>query len=301
MSYFEQERKLPVIETVSEVLRGSFAHFVELVRAAWFPLILLSALELGVVPWGTNERGTSVGGLTGISMFWGIGWVSLICQALLYVMIAVVWHRRVLLGESPSGSFYFKFGRREMLFAFYALLIGLFAVVIVGVVYGLGIWWSGGRTFGTIWVVFFGYGLFMFVYLRSTLVFPAVALSQPEPWKISWAITKGNCWRLFWGFFLIGVVTSIVVSVLWSVVGLVAGDGLSVQQYSNISTTNSNAAQQILYGVITVISSTYFMMVGVTFLSVSFRYLSGGEDTQSDAEVVFGDADSGDTGGKGGN
>ena len=301
MSELFLERKLPVIETVSEVLRGSFAHFVDLVRAAWFPLVLLSGLELGVVPWDSNERGASVGGLTGVSMLWGGVSVSLICQALLYVMIAVVWHRRVLLGESPSGSIYFKFGRREILFVLYALLIGLFAAVIFGSIYGLGIGASQNRAFGIVLVGPFGYGLFMFVYLRSALVFPAVALSLPEPWKISWAITKGNCWRLFWGFFLIGVVTSIVVSILWSVVGLVGGDGLSVQQYSNISTTNSNAAQQILYGVITVISSTYFMMVGVTFLSVSYRYLSGGEDTQSDAEVVFGDADSGDIGGNCGN
>ncbi|MBL4836008.1 MAG: hypothetical protein JKY34_00400 [Kordiimonadaceae bacterium] len=301
MSGFVQERKLPVIETVSEVLRGSYAHFVDLVKAAWFPLVLLSALELGVVPWDTNERGASVGGLTGISISGGIGWVSLICQALLYVMIAVVWHRRVLLGESPSGSIYFKFGRREIHFVLYALLIGLFAVVIFGGVYGLGIWRTGGRAFGSIWVVFLGCGLFTFVYLRSTLVFPAVALSQSEPWKTSWAITRGNCWRLFWGFFLIGVVTTIVVSILWFIAGLVSGNDLSVQQYSSMSAINSNVATLALYGAISVISSVYFMMVGVTFLSVSYRYLAGGEDTQSDAEAVFGDADSGDTGGNSGN
>ena len=52
MSELFLERKLPVIETVSEVLRGSFAHFVDLVRAAWFPLVLLSGLELGVVQAG---------------------------------------------------------------------------------------------------------------------------------------------------------------------------------------------------------------------------------------------------------
>lgn len=290
MSDFVQERKLPVMATVSEVLGGSFLHFFNLISIAWFPLILLFGVSLGAVYLTPTMVDPTALNPSDMGEFLGVVLVAQIFQAFLYAMIAVVWHRRVLLGESPSGSIYLKFGKREIFFILYLLLIGVFAFAIVGGAFALtfAAASAGGGSIGTV-ILPVSYVLFMFVYLRSILVLPAVAVSQSEPMRTSWAITRGNCWRLFWGFFLIGLVALIVFAVVFSITGLVSGGGFAMEGFVKILTGQADTSTLMLHQATNMIFSVYFMMVSITFLSVSYRHLSGDVNAATDAEAVFGE------------
>ncbi|MBL4836009.1 MAG: hypothetical protein JKY34_00405 [Kordiimonadaceae bacterium] len=291
MSDFVQDRKLPVMATVSEVLGGSFLHFFNLISIAWFPLILLFGVSLGAVYVTPTMVDPAALNPSDMGEFLGIALVAQIVQAFLYTMIAVVWHRRVLLGENPTGPIYLKFGKREIFFILYLLLIGVFAFVIVGGAFGLTFATAsvGGGLIGTV-ILPVGYILFMFVYLRSILVLPAVAVSQSKPLRTSWAITRGNCWRLFWGFFLIGLVALIVFAIVFIITGLVSGGGeLGVQEYLKIFSEKSDMSTIMTFQVTSMVFSVYFMMVGITYLSVCYRHLSGDVNAATDAEAVFGE------------
>ena len=292
MPDFVQDRKLPVVATVSEVFGGSFLHFFNLLSIAWFPLALLLAMNIGVILLLPTATDPSNAGAFAGSIF-----AFQIASIFLYAMVAVVWHRRVLLGENPSGPIYFKIGKREIFFILYLLLITLFAVLIVGVAAGLAVAVLGGlnlenATPGAIMsagvVAVVGYVLFLYVYLRSALVLPAVAVGQKEPLRTSWAITKGNVWRLIGGFLVILLAYFVVSGIVFAVTSVFSsGSEMDMQGFMKILSGQADTSTLLFYQIINMVFSVYLMMVSITYLSVCYRHLSDGVDASADA--VFGD------------
>ncbi len=303
MSEFIQERKLPLWKTVGEVLGSSVGNFFRFISIVWFPLLILSALNLGAIlllPDYLPKLMAAMSDPSGIGQVLLIGLGLVVFQALISSMIGVVWHRRVLLGEKPRGFIYFKIGKLEVSYFLYSFLIAIFIMLIAAVTGGIasaiiGAAAGGDSSQGGI-VLASGIGLvgfivMMFVGLRSILALPGVAVSQSSPIGTSWAITKGNCWRMFWGFFLLGVVYLILLQIGSGIAGVwgagTEAQGVEVMKILQGQPANLNIL--LIYQGISFVVAMYFVMVFTSFLAVSYRHLSGG--LHADAEQVFGDGE----------
>lgn len=303
MSEFIQEQKLPLWSTIGEVLGGSISNFLRFVSIVWFPLLILAGLNVGgilLLPDYLPKLMAMMSDPSGIGQLLLIGLGLVVFQALISSMIGVVWHRRVLLGEKPRGFIYFKIGKLEVSYFLYSFLIVIFIVFIAAMTGGLASVIIGvtaesdssqvGMLFGSgLGVV--GFFFMMFVGLRSILALPAVAVSQSRPIRTSWAIAKGNCWRMFWGFFILGVVYLILMQIVSGIAGA-WGAGTEAQGQEMMKILQGQPADLnmlLIYQAITFVVSIYFVMVFTTFLAVCYRHLSGG--LNANAEQVFGDGE----------
>jgi hypothetical protein len=148
-------KKLPVFASISEVFHGVFAHFFQLVRVAWLPLIalivvsawgswwvaqnflvdpVLSGNALESVPRGSAEAKALQEAQAAAFMkiapkFYGL----IFLQYLIVSIIAVGFHRFVLLGERVHGiaGTGFAFGRKELLYIWSLIKMALVAILLM--------------------------------------------------------------------------------------------------------------------------------------------------------------------------
>ncbi|MBV1934430.1 MAG: hypothetical protein KUG59_07060 [Parvibaculaceae bacterium] len=303
MSEFIQERKLPLWKTVGEVLGSSVGNFLRFISIVWFPLLILTGMSLGSIVLLSDYLPKLTAMMTdpeGILQLVLVGLGLIIFQMLISSMICVVWSRRVLLDEKTRGFIYFKIGKLEVSYLLYSFLIMAFIMVIATVTGGVGGGIIGGTAGGDssqVGIVLasgiglVGFFFMMFVGLRSTLALPAVTVSQSSPMRSSWAITRGNCWRIFWGVFILGVVYLILLQIASSIAGVwgVGGEAQGLEMAKILQGQPADLNTLLIYQGISFLVSTYFMMLITSFLAVSYRHLSGG--LHADAEQVFGDGE----------
>ncbi len=203
-------RKLPVGATFAEAYSLVFARLGPLVKAAAFPYLMSTVLAV-------------------LSLMAPSKWALTMLVALMgfvpYTIFGVSWHRLTLLGPSagaPSVTPAWK--RRHSRFLGYALAVTLigYGLVLVIVLSGallanpLG---ASAELILALAVIFGGSIVFLYMMMRLSFVFPAVAVDEAYRLTHAWTHTRGQ------GFRLIGlmILTALPMIVAYWVLGGVLG------------------------------------------------------------------------------
>lgn len=203
-----------------------FMHSVRLVLGDWrnalrvtgllYLIYALPALILGLMApqpkpgASASELAAAMGSLA------PVGIITTLLLAVVYVWLAVTWHRYILLNEQPSGQLP-TFHRSEILaYAGNAILLVLIMIafsIVVGLVLSplllLGV-------VGAIIMPIVFLSLALIVDYRLGLVLPSRAIGQRLTFGESWAATKGQS-----GTILVLAIVSAVAAVVLSIPGMV--------------------------------------------------------------------------------
>jgi hypothetical protein len=183
---------LPIGETVATAYRTVFGRFKNLTRAALIPFllsVLIMALSLAV------EQGSL--------LFEALGLLTLVP----YTLFAVPWHRAVLLDAPPPVIPSWE--KRHWRFLGYLL-------IVTAVSYGMSFLYrpilasvqlapSGPEAAAldprAAFAALIGLVLVMYLFLRISFVFPAVAVDEFYGLALAWRHSKGQGLRLFGAMF----------------------------------------------------------------------------------------------------
>jgi len=122
--------------------------------------------------------------------------------------IAVGWHRHILVGEQLNGLHTLRFGIRQarflvtslMLFAIATVPIFVFTFVVARF---MGTYFlEAGSSFGLIIAIPAGLFYACWVWSRTSLALPMIALDVSNPLRASWEYTRGRSWHLFLSFII---------------------------------------------------------------------------------------------------
>lgn len=224
--------KLPVFSTIGETYRFIGNQFSPLVNYAMIP-VLLNSLLATLVTFSSISLAGGYGGLPNISpeqaaeiprifdalSVQGIFILSLaltIVFCITYILFAVGWHRRYLLGpDATSPLEIFVWRRRHWRFLWKAVLLVIFGVIISLIfsavlilpVSALAGWASGLGTTGSEialtavnWIISIP---ILLLYCSVLLAFPAAAVDDLQTGIFrSMTLTRGNLWRMAIVFFI---------------------------------------------------------------------------------------------------
>lgn len=251
--------KLDVVATVTEAYKGAWSHFGDMVKLVWAPVTVYVAASIlhanhlqGRIEGIDPEDAEAM-----MAAIWSWPTVLMILLGLfLWPMIAVAWHRFILLGETSSAALYFRFGRREARFLLTSIFLSLLTVPGILVIA------VGGASSAS--VVTAPLGLIMIaagiVYaLRLSLLLPAVATDGSIDARGILEATEGNVLRII-GAHVLNILALICVAI---VVSLIAGiSALLVGVFASV----------VANAVLTVFSQ----IISVAILSIMYRDLTGG-------------------------
>ena len=191
--------KLQVFDVVEEVLKGSVAHFSKMVGIVWLPgILVLSAVLIPRFLLFTDGLDDDFAHQV---RMWGDR-IYMLSFLILWPMIAVAWHRFILLGESKSA--YLRFGMHELKFVGALVMVAIPGIVLPLLATAFfettwrGIWLAGVRPewtldhLGTTLIWLLGWALGF----RLSLLLPAVALGENFSPLKAWTAMRGNFWRL---------------------------------------------------------------------------------------------------------
>ncbi len=145
-------------------------------RATFLRVLVLPILCVTLI--GVIEQ-ISSGGVT--------SFVVQIINLYFYTVMAVATHRLVLLGtEAVSILGIFRWGKRELRFALYVVLLILVLMILGALLFFLGV---AINFQGSMLVLLIIYGI---VGSRFSLVFPAIAIDAPSSFDDSWNMSRGH-------------------------------------------------------------------------------------------------------------
>lgn len=235
--------KLNVFGTISEAYGGSWRHLGEMVRLIWFPGLLYLIFSIASTVVNTESQLFLALALEVASFF-------------LWPVIAVAWHRFILLGDASSRAVHFSFGRPEALFLLVSVV--LFLLLAPGIIIAMSAAMLPESSAAPL-LSFFGLLLLLvaiYLFVRLTLLLPAAAIGAPLDPRLVLERTRGNFWRL------IAVVLAVVLPLLMIAIlfgGLLQGGPLL----------------QVLAVIGLAVISIFFAVVNVAALSVAYRELVG--------------------------
>ncbi|MBX3505670.1 MAG: hypothetical protein KF895_09355 [Parvibaculum sp.] len=235
--------RLDVFAVVSEAYGGAWRHLGEMVRLIWFPGALYLVISIART-------------FVDIETQFFLAFVLEILSLFLWPVIAVTWHRFILLGDEPAGPVHFRFGRREA--SFLLVSIFLFLLLVPGAALSLASAELQGAASGALLALF---GLFLiaigiYFFVRLTLLLPAVSIGDPLDPRLILERTRGNFWRLLAVMFAVAIPFLLLAFLLGGLAA--AGGGL-----------------QLLAVIAVAFISVFFAVVNVAVLSVVYRELIG--------------------------
>jgi len=181
-------KKLDVRPAVIEAYSGAWNHINEMVRLIWLPgLLYILGVLLASVYQARNEMLLAV--------------LLNLATLFLWPIIAVAWHRFILLGDTTNRAFNFTFGRRHTRFLIATVLIVLMLILgLTLLMVGNELAQTAPDKTGTITMLMLGgftlLGLAAYYVPRLSLLLPAVAVDDaPDP-RLLIEATRGNYWRL---------------------------------------------------------------------------------------------------------
>jgi hypothetical protein len=260
--------KLPLWRTIGQSYAIWFKNLPELIRIAWIWLLIMAPI-IGLFMWWQapalmelmqNARAGRPDPNPGITALTQA--LNLIILLPILSSIAVAWHRLLLRDEHVSGSYL----RLDVVVIGYAVLFFLIALL-----------WSVPQYLGQLYVAmtqrpgavetdpgalavtmicsiltllafFFGCRLFM--------VLPAKAVGRDISFGDAWAATRKNSWRLFWGYMLCLLPFGAIAA------------GVSFW----LSLAGPSRAAAAIFWTVQTLLGPLFGMVGVGFLSLSYRF-----------------------------
>ena len=235
--------RLDVVSTITEAYGGAWRNLGDMVRLIWFPVALYLVFSIARV-------------FVDVETQFFLALVLEIASLFLWPVIAVTWHRFILLGDEPSGSVHFSFGRREAIF----LLVSIFLILlfIPGAALSLAAAELQETPSGALLALF---GLFLvaiavYFFVRLTLLLPAVAIGDPVDPRLVLERTRGNFWRLLAVMFAVAV----PILLLSTLAGSLMADG---------------GAMQLVAVALAAFVYVFFAVVNVAVLSIAYRELIG--------------------------
>lgn len=286
-------KKLPVFRSVGEVFSGVTRHYFQLLIASW-PSVL-AILLLGAF---IGERYRSSGYIAALTatadgkpdmeallaaqslLYSGGGGAMLVLAFLLMAVMSAVaavrWHRLVLLGEGAGSSAPVRIFRSEdgtYLWTYLKILVLVMAAaVLVVALIGLLVTLkntgaaSDAAMIAMALVVLAAYFGVAILYMRLSLALPDAAVGRGGHIREVYKASSGNSWRLFGFILLIGLAIILVYAVAIIVVGFVAAIGVGV----------GGTVLGFAFGVFVYVAGYfYFLMIGITMLSVAYREIVG--------------------------
>lgn len=181
---------LPIWPTVAESYRYTFANLGLLVRVSWQWFAVISAAVLALAMLSIEDHVTRI--------FIGLAATMLFTAA--SCAVAVTWHRVVLIGMRPRRRITIVFGLREAKYFLLSMSIVLaaFAVSLALILTLARIVGPGLYTRTTVALITLG---LLLVITRISLRITAVTIDdRAMGFARSWALTRGNTWRLTLGF-----------------------------------------------------------------------------------------------------
>lgn len=235
--------RLDVFAVASEAYGGAWRHLGEMVRLIWFPGALYLVISIARAFVDAEAQFFLAFALEIASLF-------------LWPVIAVTWHRFILLGDEPAGPVHFHFGRREA--SFLLVSIFLFLLLVPGAALSFASVELQGVASGALLALF---GLFLiaigiYFFVRLTLLLPAVSIGDPLDPRLILERTRGNFWRLLAVMFAVAV-PFLLLAVLFG------------------SLAASGGAMQLVAVIATAFISVFFAVVNVAVLSIVYRELVG--------------------------
>ena len=183
-----QTRTLPVADTVVESLRYLLDHRAEALRLAVVPFLLALALE-------RLEHFLEPGGWALLPWMF----LSLIAYSLPATLLLVPWYRRILLGESDSGSAppYTRFLQTWL--SLDALPLLVWAPLVIADILSDGQGAGADQEAGRFALITSACLLppVLYVYMRAYLAVPLAAIGREGGYLRSWLATTGNGWSVF--------------------------------------------------------------------------------------------------------
>jgi hypothetical protein len=267
--------KLPVWKTALDCYRLTWRHLGDFFRFAWPWLLGLSVIN-GLLSWlfypvvrqhiAETGNGLISHVLLSVVLSTGVG-----------AMIAVPWHRLLLLAEPASPTVNFNVDAQKRTYFFQALaLIGILMIptILGGLLSPDYPKPSGDESLSDsdfmVLFLLLGSMIFMPWLSRLWLILPGIAIGRRDTGISNvWATTRGNTWRIFWSGMLatfpLLFATGFAVYYTFSDIH---GDLLASFPYRSKSEFTLN-------GVGTDLISMTVGMLYVTFLSLAYRHFFG--------------------------
>ncbi len=209
--------KLPVFKTIKTSFKVYFKNYLPLLRlvGAWILLDFLCDALFGFP--SLCEKG----GLDSVCPSkTGSATIPSIVANICYIASMCAFYRYMLAGNKEKYSG--KFGKAELKFIGYALLMLLAVIAIIMVPVLISVMLKYSSPIEHVWegqvvIIFALLSLFAIIYIqqRVMLVFPAAAILRPSfSMKKSWKMTRGNVFRIFAVTSLSQIVVAIVSFVL---------------------------------------------------------------------------------------
>ncbi|MCE9651058.1 MAG: hypothetical protein K8R18_15675 [Parvibaculum sp.] len=296
--------RLPVFRSVGEVFSGVTRHYFQLLFVSW-PAVLVTVAAGGLI--GSMYRSAGyVAAMTANNgkpdleamlaaqarLYSGTGGLLLLAAFLVLVLAssvaAVRWHRLVLLGEGAGSASPVRFLRAEdgryiwTYIKVFLLLAGL--VMVFGIVLAsLSVLKTRGNVSsqGPLMLIVVPVALFFYfwvltVYMRASLALPDAAVGMGGRVGAVFKASSGNGVRLVGYVLLIALALMVVTGVAMFGLGVVAA--VLAKFDARISLAIGLIAYVGLY--------MYFLMIGITMLSVAYREIVGLPDAEPDLAAL---------------
>jgi hypothetical protein len=239
-------KRLDVLAALREAYSGAWNNLGEMLRLIWLPGVLWVALSIAAAL--VDDRNLPV-----------LQFLLETATLFLWPIIAVAWHRFILIGDAAPGKFHLQFGRREgrfLLVSFFLLLLFMpgFVIAMATTEFSDPAAGPTGSLIGFVGLLLLMVGIYYFV--RLSLLLPAVAVDEPINARLVLERTRNNFWRLV---ALILLTSLPIVIFFWLVAQLAAAIGLP------------GIVPLVVYAVVYV----FFAIVNVAVLSVAYRELIG--------------------------
>lgn len=281
-------RKLPVFSTVAETYGFVFSNLGLLFRVAWFPAVLYGVLQyLAIESMVENFEALSSGDL---SASFNISFLGLtIVSYLVLVPLMTAWHRAALQPEAlPAGPLVFRFGKAEVIFTLYAILIYVL-VLIIGMLLA-GILSIGaaatGSTAVVISAVVIAFVAMLLLTMRYAMIFPAVAIGASANLSDSWRATKGSAFRMLAITILVAIPIVLISTVIME---LMPTPEVTTTEQGRLDFANLMSQTPGLSPISLLINIPLMIIytaVSVSGLSVMFRFLAD-RDLATNVDEVF--------------
>ncbi|MGC1447890.1 MAG: hypothetical protein WA837_20680, partial [Xanthobacteraceae bacterium] len=216
--------KLPLWNTIYRAYATWLSNPLDVLRISWLWLAL--AILTSLVEWSSISGTVADAGRESrphipieISVFVGLSNFFLMLSPF---SIAVAWHRRIILDEQPRFSGSNVFTKSLWYYIGAGILITLTAWLPIVLIFLITAVFSmllkvAGTQLGPLGFVFLiplilvFYLMSITIVLRLSLLLPARAVGDfGRTFKETWRRTRGNTWRIFWGFLACTLPTTIV-------------------------------------------------------------------------------------------
>lgn len=304
--------KLPVFKTIGQTFGFVVERrFFTLLRLVWFPSLI--TIIVGMLPamyayfrYGTlpNQIEHDVGGanvqipdLSDPNLV-ALHLLNFVVSIVFSAIIAVSIHRLILLDDRRPGTFfYLRLSKQEWLYIIAWVLYFVAIMLAFAPLFGH-LFYAAGSQFniadlgnpeavrdtlgplvanpGTAIALGLALLFMLVVVVRFGLAFPIIVAEDRLSFGRSWALTRGNFWRLIGFWLLVGILGSILLVFLLAVVGLAVG-GIVVALMSGNETVGALGVL-ILVVPAAIAFLVYFVVAVAIFvaaLSFSYKALAG--------------------------